>query len=74
MRKRRSRHLRLLNNTEAWHAEMGAAPDPQGNIAKRGIHTWGHFREVCLGLTQIWESWPEARRRAYAFPNPEDRR
>ncbi len=71
--KHRSRRHRLANNTEAWHAEMGAAPDPSGYIAKKGVRSWDQFHDVCVSLMQRWEAWPEAMRRGYAFPNPEDR-
>ncbi len=74
MRKRRSRLQRVLNNTTAWHDEMGAAPDPNGYIAKKGVRTWEQLHDVVAILMRQWESLPERARIGYAFPNPEDRR
>ena len=71
-----SRRLKLARraaNTQAWHDAMGAAPDPNSFIARRGAKTWDQLAAMCEAMTAEWESWPEARRRAYAFPNPEDR-
>jgi hypothetical protein len=52
---------------------MAAAPDPNGVFGKRGIKTWDELQAVMQSLTQRWEAMPEAMRRGYAFPNPEDR-
>ena len=75
--KRRSSRLRLARratNSKAWHDEMGAAPDPNGYIAKKGVASWDQFHEVCGRLMRNWEALPERVRVGYAFPNPEDRR
>ncbi len=69
----RSRRQRLANNTIAWHAEMGAAPDPNSSIGRQAP-TWERMHDICVSLMQRWEAWPEPMRRGYAFPNPEDRR
>lgn len=74
--KRRSTRLQLARrrvNTKAWHDAMGAAPDPNGAFGKRGIKTWDGVHDLMLALTNRWEAMPEAMRRGYAFPNPEDR-
>jgi hypothetical protein len=66
--------MRRANNTRAWHAMMGAAPDPAGFIAKRGAKTWDQLAATCRAMVADWEKRPEAERLAYAFRNPEDRR
>ena len=73
-RRRPCRAKRWLDaNDAAWHAAMGARPDPKGAIGKQAP-TWERMHEICAGLMARWEAWPEAMRRGYAFPNPEDRR
>jgi len=57
-----------------WHDRMSAAPDPNGFIAQRGAPTWEKLHDMCAGFVRDWERLPERDRRAYAFPNPEDRR
>jgi hypothetical protein len=52
---------------------MGAAPDPNGFIASKGVTSWDHLHNVCGRLMQSWEAMPEPVRVGYAFPNPEDR-
>lgn len=53
---------------------MGAAPDPDGFIARRGASTWQRLHEMCAEFVRGWERLPKADRLAYAFPNSEDRR
>lgn len=53
---------------------MGAAPDPNGFIARRGARTWEALHLTCARMVADWEKRPEAERLAYAYRNPEDRR
>lgn len=72
-RSSRIKLYRRATNSKAWHDAMGAAPDPEGFIAKKGVTTWDQFHEVCDRLMRNWEQLPERVRVGYAFPNPEDR-
>ena len=68
-----TRHISFQDDRD-WHERMGAAPDPNGFIAQRGATTWEKLHEMCAKFVKDWERLPERDRRAYAFPNPEDRR
>lgn len=73
-RSRRADLARRATNSREWHDAMGAAPDPNGFIAKKGAASWTQLHEICARLMRNWESLPEPVRVGYAFPNPEDRR
>ena len=73
-RRRNARIARLATaQSAAWHEAM-MAHGPQGAIRDKGVHSWNEFHYVAGDLMRRWEEWPEWKRRAYAFPNPEDRR
>jgi hypothetical protein len=69
----RPQRARRATNSREWHDAMGAAPDPNGVFAKRGLKTWDDVHNAMASLTLRWEAMPEAMRQGYAFPNPEDR-
>jgi hypothetical protein len=52
---------------------MGAAPDPNGFIARRGARTWDELSAICAAMVEDWERRPRAERLAYAYRNQEDR-
>lgn len=72
---RRSHRIQLARtNSVEWHETMGAAPDPNGFIARRfNLRTWDDVHGACVELMAKWERMPERVRVDYAFPNPEDR-
>jgi len=74
MKSRRVRAALDRLNTPEWHDAMGAAPDPEGFIARRfNLRTWDDVHRTCVELMAKWERMPERVRVNYAFPNPEDR-
>lgn len=64
---------RRSDRDREWH-EAQMAKGPTGQIRQRGVKTWAELSKTCGRFVAAWEAMPECDRKAYAFPNKEDRR